>query len=115
MWCAPEGPATSGGAWGAGPGAGSGCLVERVVVGWVQWGGALSGCDAPSLLIGVGPEVGRVGFAVVGPAGEGFHQVMASAQAGEVDGVGMTWRAVGVRSEERRVGKGCVSTWRYGW
>src|SRR3546814_16275048 len=59
-------------------------------------GGALSGCDAPSLLIGVGPEVGRVGFAVVGPAGEGFHPVMASAQAGEVVGVGLTWWAVGV-------------------
>src|SRR3546814_3018215 len=59
-------------------------------------GGALSGCDAPSLLIGVGPEVGLVGFAVVGPAGEGFHPVMASAQAGEVVGVGLTWWAVGV-------------------
>src|SRR3546814_1258438 len=42
------------------------------------------------------PEVGRVGFAVVGPAGEGFHPVMASAQAGEVVGVGLTWWAVGV-------------------
>src|SRR3546814_14091389 len=95
-------------------------------------GGALSGCDAPSLLIGVGPEVGRVGFAVVGPAGEGFHPVMASAQAGEVVGVGLTWWAVGVvgldvvevgagrgdgavRSEGRRVGKECDSTGRSRW
>src|SRR3546814_4029664 len=78
------------------------------------------------------PEVGRVGFAVVGPAGEGFHPVMASAQAGEVVGVGLTWWAVGVvgldvvevgagrgdgavRSEGRRVGKECDSTGRSRW
>src|SRR3546814_17934958 len=101
----------------------SGRQVYGVLVRWIEWCGALSGGDSPSLFVGVGPVVGPVGFAPVGPAGEGLHSVVAPAQAGEVVGVGLPGWAVGVegvdvvevgavggdRWEERRVGKECGS------
>src|SRR3546814_20803103 len=74
----------------------SGRQVYGVLVRWIEWCGALSGGDSPSLFVGVGPVVGPVGFAPVGPAGEGLHSVVAPAPAGEVVGVGLPGWAVGV-------------------